>query len=599
MNHALQFAVLQAPAVSVDNVKAGDEDDDDDEDDYEDYDEDEKRVTCKDAATFCLGLRGTDFQDSKMAGSPAFIASTLNRMDWVAQSYVAVFIFFCDLSDLVALPDLVLDLLLLVVSIAAVFFFGYHLQPLQVAQQVGRLLHREYILGRIGDVTLASDEKMRGWGEELRFLSKFQATYVLRRVLEGDEPILSDKQIRTMLLHNKQIACFYDIDFEALLEQGGDGDAFELPGTAGVIGALAVATVLKHYAKEAHIKELVCSQTDVGVAGARALGMALSASKLVTVHCVIVHKARILVQEFLSPDTCDAVDQRPELEDDPDADDENDDDGDMASYQAVDLSRKRLVDADVSLLSQLLIERSGSGHGALDLLDLGENEITDAGIDELVRSGALHCVRSLSFKHNMLGTAASRRIGEELLNSESTEVRCLTTDHWAVHEGSRSLRAVDEGLMDDDVLVIAGLLKHNVRVRELNLSFNEKMTRRGQLALTQMISNNRSLRVLKLNSCDIVLDPKFIKALFEQNETLRVVQLAKNRIDDPDANAIGIALRANTTLKSLTVYRHAINVQEAKRGQLKALGKLHGINALIVLQLRRKIFVGGPPCRTF
>ena len=54
---------------------------------------------------------------------------------------------------------------------------------------------------------------------------------------------------------------------------------------------------------------------------------------------------------------------------------------------------------------------------------------------------------------------------------------------------------------------------------------------------------------------------------------------------------IGTALRHNKVLQRLVVVRgKPIMVQEVKEGHISQLGKITGLNATIVLQLRRRIF---------
>ena len=204
----------------------------------------------------------------------------------------------------------------------------------------------------------------------------------------------------------------------------------------------------------------------------------------------------------------------------------------------------------------------------------------------------MHRVCALSIKNNLLSSKASRAIGDSLLQHEHSQLRYFVCSHWQITETSTMLRAVAEGLVDDDVILISGVLRHNTVVRKLNLAHNDMIGgQRGLAALTQMLSINTTLTSLNLSGCGIFFGSSFVRVVFEKHPSLQNVDISKNKVAETDANEIGTALRYNKVLQRLVVVRgKPIMVQEVKQGQISQLGKITGLNATIVLQLRRRIF---------
>merc|ERR1711871_955289 len=411
-------------------------------------------------------------------------------MDWAAQVPVATVILLCDINELISLPGGMLDVALCGTTLISFLIMLRCLQPSRVLREWARLVHREIILARIGDVVTASDQKLRRWHQELRFVGEYQAQHLLWRNLRGDDgPLFTLKQVKQLLLRNKLIQNFHSIDFAALLDAKNSTETFTLPsdGSVGDVGALAVANVLRHFCAAPGFKEIVCTGSGIDVVGARALGSVLS-GETSPVSGIIFSTTRLPVHEFLGREErlshtpelilrdMEQPRHRPEADaetqssgggqserterDDEDhirsagADNESDsstdkdieieahDDTDSdvgdanGAYQEIDYSRKRLCDADVSCIAQFLQARVDSGRSALDMLDLSENEVTDVGIEELVQSEAVHRVCALSIKNNLLSSKASRAIGDSLLQHEHSQLRYFVCSHWQITETS-------------------------------------------------------------------------------------------------------------------------------------------------------------------
>jgi len=375
-------------------------------------------------------------------------------------------------------------------------------------------------------------------------------------------------------VQNTQVRQFQLVDFTALL--AGGTPTFALPADAGDVSAMAVASILLHVAT-CDVEELECTGAGVGIAGALALGAAIAhpAAKCAKLGFVTLHRARIPVRLLLGPDDIDSV-----------GDDAQDD---------FDFVRSHLTDSCLAMISQLLLARVARGAGPLRILDISQNDVTDAGVAELVRSGAVHCVRYICLTDNAIGSAAYKCLGEELVRTPvgKTALRCLSVEAWTVHESSKRLRAVDANLREDDALLICGLLKHNTMVRTLDLSHNESLGRPSLNHIAEMLYANRTLTTLKLNVCGLVPSIRFVKVAIEENDMLVDLQFAKNKVCNEDANAIGVALRHNETMQRIIVHRRPIFVQQAKHAQVAEIGKLRGTNAIIVMQLRRRIYTGG------
>ena len=492
------------------------------------------------------------------------------ELDGAAQASIYAVVLISDFCDL-GMPDVIGDMVLLVCAVASILLHVRCLELPRVARRVMQLVHREMVMQRIGDVRTANAAQ---WDDELRFLSDFQTSIVLERDRETPGGIFSQDQFLKLCVQNTQVRQFQLVDFTALL--AGGTPTFALPADAGDVSAMAVASILLHVAT-CDVEELECTGAGVGIAGALALGAAIAhpAAKCAKLGFVTLHRARIPVRLLLGPDDIDSV-----------GDDAQDD---------FDFVRSHLTDSCLAMISQLLLARVARGAGPLRILDISQNDVTDAGVAELVRSGAVHCVRYICLTDNAIGSAAYKCLGEELVRTPvgKTALRCLSVEAWTVHESSKRLRAVDANLREDDALLICGLLKHNTMVRTLDLSHNESLGRPSLNHIAEMLYANRTLTTLKLNVCGLVPSIRFVKVAIEENDMLVDLQFAKNKVCNEDANAIGVALRHNETMQRIIVHRRPIFVQQAKHAQVAEIGKLRGTNAIIVMQLRRRIYTGG------
>lgn len=119
-------------------------------------------------------------------------------------------------------------------------------------------------------------------------------------------------------------------------------------------------------------------------------------------------------------------------------------------------------------------------------------------------------------------------------------------------------------ISDDGMRILADALKKNHTLTELNLSFNH-CGQKGVEALLRMMSENDTLEILDLSGNAAERESGSLVAdLLETNTTLRELKLDNNYLDSEGAIPIFNALTRNTTLQHLHLAHNNLNSASAE-----------------------------------
>ena len=175
---------------------------------------------------------------------------------------------------------------------------------------------------------------------------------------------------------------------------------------------------------------------------------------------------------------------------------------------------------------------------SLELLDIGENDISVESIDSLCRAlSANSPMRTLVMGGCHLTTSHCVCLGQLLRHPI----------HCKVEELDLSLC----NMTSDGVGEVVSGLSDNHTLRELNLSYN-CIGSEGAVAVAIMLKRNSSLERLYLGSCSIGSSGGVeLGAALERNKTLKVLWLSWNSIGDDGVRGLCAGLQNNSSLEEL------------------------------------------------
>jgi hypothetical protein len=220
-------------------------------------------------------------------------------------------------------------------------------------------------------------------------------------------------------------------------------------------------------------------------------------------------------------------------------------------------------------------------------LNIAENEIGDEGLSALAAALGTAChVRSLTLHGNpigvdgaaALGDALSRHVCWRLTSLHLTRARAVLRVVDVRGEGDAALSAVDKEYGCLETLVIAALLAHNTSLRSLELDHNP-LCSLPRIAVASADAGKKKRRLLRGGGGDGGGDARrtcsysfcadgllaCAAALASSTPALTSLSLVGCGVTSDVARALGVALRANSILRSLKLsYDRILEVQEVR-----------------------------------
>ncbi|KAF8980306.1 hypothetical protein BGZ46_004381 [Entomortierella lignicola] len=189
------------------------------------------------------------------------------------------------------------------------------------------------------------------------------------------------------------------------------------------------------------------------------------------------------------------------------------------------------------------LENSLKAKTSLNILDLGNSSITDAGayaLSEALRSNTT--LANLDLENNSIGEEGALALSEAL-------------------KSNTTLATLDLGrnsVGDEGVLALSEILKTNTALTELDLR-NNSIGKEGAIALSEALKTNTTLTTLNLCNNSIGDEGAIaISKTLKANTTLTTLSMGGNSIGEEGAIALSEALEHSTTLTNLNLQFNCI-----------------------------------------